>query len=383
VKKREIEKLIKMEINNATPHRAKEICGEKRVNRFFSFKRIGLIGSFAVMLCMCIILPLAINNNKQSGFALADAGTIVLDINPSLELTYNKKGKITQIKGLNEDGRILTANNDYTGKNYKKVIEELIADCTDLGYFSKDRENNAILITAMDSKGNQYHKFNKELEKKFEKSFTDFGLNGVVICDTELKGNQIDGLTVQKSSLINTIVSLTGESIEEYLDKSISELYEILEEEKYENLNEDLIEELEEVIEEIQSNPLKQDLLNLLSYINLPNDYSKEQITFTLTNVITNPEFISVANEDLIEEIMDFYKHFKKQNFTDEIIDDKKDFYNPNKGQGQGQGKPQNPPQQSNSNHKPPKNEDDFLNDWFNLKNEWFNDMDNEFNFFD
>ena len=65
MKKREIEKLIKMEINNATPHRAKEICGEKRVNRFFSFKRLGLIGSFAVMLCMCIILPLAINNNKQ------------------------------------------------------------------------------------------------------------------------------------------------------------------------------------------------------------------------------------------------------------------------------------------------------------------------------
>ena len=67
--------------------------------------------------------------------------------------------------------------------------------------------------------------------------------------------------------------------------------------------------------------------------------------------------------------------------FSKWLTQDKKEFYNPNNGQGPG--KPQNPPQQSNSNHKPPKNEDDFLNDWFNLKNEWFNDMDNEFNFFD
>ena len=337
MKNKDLEKLIRSEIQRATPHRPTEICGAKEKTFTFAKRPVFAFFSFALALCLCIAIPFSITGRKSNGeFALASSGSIILDINPSLELKYDKEGNITQIIGLNEDGRLLIVNNDYTGKNYKVVVEELVSDCVDLGYFSKDRENNAILITALDDKGEQYNKFNTELESKFNSTFIENGLQGVVISENDLKGEQIEGLTVQKSSLINKIVDYTEKEVVEYKEKSVSELYQILEEAKKEDLNKQISQGLEQIVSEIYDQNLKEEIGRFNENISQNNQVSREEIDRVINNIVSNEEFMEKCDEHLKFKMTEYYNSFRTEHFPEETIEKRKEKY---KDRGE---KPQN-----------------------------------------
>ena len=81
--------------------------------------------------------------------ALQDRGVLTLSVNPEIEIEYNKEGKVTEVEGLNEDGKSIVASYpDYIGKDCGQVLEELIVEINEAGFFVEDidgHEKNIVI----------------------------------------------------------------------------------------------------------------------------------------------------------------------------------------------------------------------------------------------
>ena len=73
---------------------------------------------------------------SSQGTALADTGIITLSVNPEISIEYDEEGKVTALTGKNVDGEgIVSAYQDYQGKDCSIVLEELINRINEAGYF--------------------------------------------------------------------------------------------------------------------------------------------------------------------------------------------------------------------------------------------------------
>lgn len=76
-------------------------------------------------------------------------GSILLSASPELKISYNKRGNVTTIKGLNKDGRDLLKNySNYEDDSCETVVADLIGLMDDGGYLDTTvhgRKNNVVI----------------------------------------------------------------------------------------------------------------------------------------------------------------------------------------------------------------------------------------------
>jgi hypothetical protein len=69
-------------------------------------------------------------------------------VNPEISLAYDEQGRVTQIKGLNDDGvAIADSYLDYIGKDCKTVVQDLIYRIHDAGYLVAGTDGTSRSIT--------------------------------------------------------------------------------------------------------------------------------------------------------------------------------------------------------------------------------------------
>ena len=74
---------------------------------------------------------------KAPSFGTA-AGSILLSVNPEIELAYNYDGDVIDIKGINDDGKNVVQNySDYKGKDCDEVVNVLVRKIYESGYFEQ------------------------------------------------------------------------------------------------------------------------------------------------------------------------------------------------------------------------------------------------------
>lgn len=71
-----------------------------------------------------------------------------LDINPSVEMTLNRNGKVLQILSLNEDASALLSGINLKGKNYNIAIDEILKQAKTFGY-SIDQRSVLIAVAPL------------------------------------------------------------------------------------------------------------------------------------------------------------------------------------------------------------------------------------------
>ena len=77
------------------------------------------------------------------GAALKETGTLMLSVNPEIQIDYNKEGKVIALAGQNEEGKgIVEAYPDYIGKNCDVVLRDLVEKINEAGYFVEDIDGN-------------------------------------------------------------------------------------------------------------------------------------------------------------------------------------------------------------------------------------------------
>ncbi|MBQ9782006.1 MAG: hypothetical protein IJW26_02360, partial [Clostridia bacterium] len=228
--KKQLEKKLKNQIDKATPYNFDDVyskCENTSTSSQLAFnstnqtvavgnnknKIIALVLSFVIILSVIFaVIPLF---NKNGLLKPSFDGYFLIDINPSIEVAYDKNGIVTSVKGLNKDGEAVVLGIDYQNKNYEQITTLIVEKCEKLGYFSKAREDNAILISANGNNGEKDTGLTSEIEKILSKKFVDSKIKGVVITGVvnEELSNQASlyNVDAQKYALIKEYIALGGE----------------------------------------------------------------------------------------------------------------------------------------------------------------------------
>lgn len=85
------------------------------------------------------------------------AGSLLLSVNPEIELEYDHQGNTLTLAGINDDGaQVLTDYAGYEGKPADDVVEELIGRIYAAGYFQNTPEGQAKNLVLKLENGSQY-----------------------------------------------------------------------------------------------------------------------------------------------------------------------------------------------------------------------------------
>ena len=84
-------------------------------------------------------------------------GTVLLSVNPEIEVDYDKNGLVLEIEGLNEDGKTVVKDmKDYQGKDCRTVVNDLVREIYDDGYFEGTVDGHAKNIVLKLEEGSVY-----------------------------------------------------------------------------------------------------------------------------------------------------------------------------------------------------------------------------------
>lgn len=160
-------------------------------------------------------------------------GYVDVDVNPSVELSYNLYKRVIGIKSLNEDGENLLENiKDYKNMPIQVVINKVIDSAIKEEYI-KANEENTVLITLTENKNGMDKKILEEIDSHMKNSslFAD-----VVVIESDKKSFE-DAKKVNLSPGKLKLIEKAAEgnkqiNPDEIKDKSVKEIMNIIKESK-------------------------------------------------------------------------------------------------------------------------------------------------------
>jgi hypothetical protein len=131
--------------------------------------------STALLTAIIVILTLFSSAFLQSNQAYA---YVSVDINPSMELTLNKKQQVIKITPYNQDAKVLLKElGDWEDMDVSEVTKEIFLLCEEMGYL---QENQNVLITSSfieDSNDQHEDDLVAEINKFVQEYSTDHNMN--------------------------------------------------------------------------------------------------------------------------------------------------------------------------------------------------------------
>lgn len=193
---------------------------KRRKNMIKTFTSIAV--SAAILLGVGLLGSAYVINNTVSS-------VVSLDVNPSVEIRINKNEKVLGVNALNEDGKVIVGDMDFSGNSLDVTVNALIGSMLRNGYLSD--MTNSILVS-VDGKDD---KLSAEIRQKVADEisallttddFTGAVLSQTVSADNTLRSKADEyGITAGKAQLIEQITSQNSfYTFEELVPLSINEL---------------------------------------------------------------------------------------------------------------------------------------------------------------
>ncbi len=251
----------------------------------------------AVIIAICCFIPNFI------GTALDYTGSFFIDINPSIQVSVDKDGKVTDVVGVNQDALVLLqgANKEnMLGKSGEEVACEIWDLAFTAGYILPTQRDNAVLVTGSLDDENQNLQFGAKIKDYLTKHSKDKGVYCAVITKglDNSSASQAESLGISPSKYqiiltaqalgvniseneyktisikeINKRVLTLGKTLEDFGGKDYKEVYEGIEE-YVEELKEELLdgiadtlEFLENVAETLPNGEILEDEIEVLTEI--------------------------------------------------------------------------------------------------------------------
>ena len=149
---RELEKKIKDSFDKITPdvltsvladceEKGQELIMKESVmnKRPVRLRHIASLAAVFVILLGSVIGVNAYQMNK------AISARVSLDVNPSVEIQVNKKERVLDVVALNEDGKIIIGDMDFSGSDIDVTVNALVGSMMRNGFLSEMA--NSILVT--------------------------------------------------------------------------------------------------------------------------------------------------------------------------------------------------------------------------------------------
>ena len=194
------------------------------VNEKKTYKK-GLFVTLSVSLaiCVCLFLGLTYFNGNMKV-----ASRIGIDVNPSIELTVNKKEKVLDVIANNSDANIILEGMNLKGSDLNVAINALIGSMVKNGYI--DELANSILISVDSDNAAESEALRQKIVAElnaFIASENDISVitQNITTEDANLKKAQELGISVGKLELIEKLIAKNNlYTYESLKDLSINEL---------------------------------------------------------------------------------------------------------------------------------------------------------------
>ena len=179
--------------------------------------------SVSLAICVCLFLGLTYFNGNMKV-----ASRIGIDVNPSIELTVNKKEKVLDVIANNSDANIILEGMDLKGSDINVAINALIGSMVKNGYI--DELANSILISVDSDNAAESEALRQKIVAElnaFIASENDIAVitQNITTEDANLKKAQELGISVGKLELIEKLIAKNNlYTYESLKDLSINEL---------------------------------------------------------------------------------------------------------------------------------------------------------------
>ncbi len=155
--------------------------------------------------------------------------TVSLDVNPSIQITANKKERILDVVGLNEDGKKVIGDMDFKGSDLDVAVNAIIGSMLRNGYLNDLA--NSILISVDNSDPAVSSALQERLTQEVNSLLQTESFTGAVLSQTISDNENLEqlknqyGITTGKAQLIQEILKNDSlHTFEELVPLSINEL---------------------------------------------------------------------------------------------------------------------------------------------------------------
>ena len=192
-------------------------------------KRKSLVTQLAgIAACLCLLIGGgAVFRNYQIN-RIVDA-TVSLDVNPSVEIQVNQKERVLKVIPLNQDGKIIIGDMDFSGSDVNVAVNAMIGSMLQNGYLNELANSILISVDSQDlAKGAALQ---ERLTAEVNKLLQTDTFNGAVLSQTVSKNDELQKLaekydiTMGKAQLIQDVLSESSlHTFDELAHLSINEL---------------------------------------------------------------------------------------------------------------------------------------------------------------
>ena len=200
--------------------------------------------NLAIKLCasvsgVCLMAALSLGVGLGTGmFAKKNPETaavaeykVLLDVNPSMELSVSQEDIILAVRSLNLEADTIIEAKDVEGKELSEGVNILVSELVDQGYISKDA--NSVLVSIEGAKQEKSEKVKENLAEKIQARLTEKEVEGSVVVQ-ELPANSAaslkevaaeHGISPGKAQMIAQIIEKNGlHTYEELAGMSVHQL---------------------------------------------------------------------------------------------------------------------------------------------------------------
>ncbi len=107
------------------------------------------------------------------------AGVLLLSVNPEIEVEYDERGLVTEVEGVNDEGRdIADGYGGFEGRECREVVSELVTEIYESGHFNQTIDGHDRNIVVKLEQGSEYpgDDFLTGIESDVRSTVSGFGL---------------------------------------------------------------------------------------------------------------------------------------------------------------------------------------------------------------
>lgn len=192
---------------------------------------------FAAAACFCLIIGIAIGfllSSSRNFSIIREYAYISMDINPSMEITIDKKQKVIKVEPLNSDAIDILSSEKFKGMKIRDAITKIYDICEDKA--NLDREKVYVLISGTVNPEVKEHKDNviiKNILNELKESIQEASNSAADVVALEIEPEARTqafeyGISPSKYAIFSEIKKNGGEiSLEELKNSSAGELVKI------------------------------------------------------------------------------------------------------------------------------------------------------------
>lgn len=235
--KKDVEQKIIKSFNNAAPDNFGKIqssCQGRAVNRTAAKRgRPNMFWKVATCCLALILVVTAVIGGGVFGVQSASASTVSLDVNPSVEITLNRRNKVVEVNALNDDGKNIISDMNFKGRDLKVCVNALIGSMLRQGYLNELA--NSVLVS-VDSDKNLYTELANTVANEISVMFSQMQIDASVVkqwlqTDDEVAAiAKANGISLGKAQLIHKIASQSEYTVEQLVDLTVNDLSVLLKE---------------------------------------------------------------------------------------------------------------------------------------------------------